>query len=76
LNCYRERERLAKVSGIVIAHPGLHLEVEAIRTPWAATNTTRSSQNRASGPRLSGAARHSDGVIVSRGLGKTARRYQ
>jgi outer membrane protein OmpA-like peptidoglycan-associated protein len=67
------RERLAKVSGIVIAHPGLHLEVEGHTDAVGSDEYNQKlSENRA------GAVRDylvSQGIpadaIVSRGLGKT-----
>lgn len=67
------RERLAKVSGIVIAHPGLHLEVEGH------TDSVGSDEyNQQLSERRAGAVRDylvqqgitADG-IVARGLGKT-----
>jgi outer membrane protein OmpA-like peptidoglycan-associated protein len=67
------RERLAKVSGIVIAHPGLHLEVEGHTDSVGGDEYNQKlSENRAGAVRdylvqqgIPGAA------IVSRGLGKT-----
>ncbi|MGZ4855196.1 MAG: OmpA family protein [Candidatus Angelobacter sp.] len=67
------RERLAKVSGIVIAHPGLHLEVEGHTDAMGSDDYNQKlSENRA------GAVRDylvqqgiPDSAIVSRGLGKT-----
>ena len=67
------RERLAKVSGIVIAHPGLHLEVEGHTDSVGSDEYNQKlSENRA------GAVRDylvQQGIpadaIVSRGLGKT-----
>jgi outer membrane protein OmpA-like peptidoglycan-associated protein len=67
------RERLAKVSGIVIAHPGLKLEVEGHTDSVGSDEYNQKlSENRA------GAVRDylvSQGIpadaIVSRGLGKT-----
>lgn len=67
------RERLAKVSGIVIAHPGLHLEVEGH------TDSVGSEEyNQQLSERRAGAVRDyltQQGIpgdaIVARGLGKT-----
>jgi outer membrane protein OmpA-like peptidoglycan-associated protein len=67
------RERLAKISGIVIAHPGLHLEVEGHTDSVGSDEYNQKlSENRA------GAVRDylvqqgiTDSSIVSRGLGKT-----
>jgi outer membrane protein OmpA-like peptidoglycan-associated protein len=67
------RERLAKISGIVIAHPGLHLEVEGHTDAVGSDEYNQKlSENR------SGAVRDylvQQGIpadaIVSRGLGKT-----
>jgi outer membrane protein OmpA-like peptidoglycan-associated protein len=67
------RERLAKVSGIVIAHPGLHLEVEGHTDSVGGDEYNQKlSENRA------GAVRDylvQQGIpadaIVARGLGKT-----
>src|SRR6476620_3988858 len=67
------RERLAKVSGIVIAHPGLHLEVEGHTDSVGSDEYNQKlSENRA------GAVRDylvQQGIpadaIVARGLGKT-----
>jgi outer membrane protein OmpA-like peptidoglycan-associated protein len=67
------RERLAKVSGIVIAHPGLHLEVEGH------TDSVGSDEyNQQLSERRAGAVRDylvqqgiSGDGIVARGLGKT-----
>jgi outer membrane protein OmpA-like peptidoglycan-associated protein len=67
------RERLAKISGIVIAHTGLHLEVEG-HTDSVGNDeyNQKLSENRA------GAVRNylvqqgiAENAIVSRGLGKT-----
>src|SRR5450432_2194945 len=66
------RERLAKISGIVLAHPGLHLEVEG-HTDSVGNDeyNQKLSENRA------GAVRNylvqqgiAENAIVSRGLGK------
>jgi outer membrane protein OmpA-like peptidoglycan-associated protein len=67
------RERLAKVSGIVIAHPGLHLEVEGHTDAVGSDDYNQKlSENRAQAVRdylvQQGIA---DNTIVSRGLGKT-----
>jgi outer membrane protein OmpA-like peptidoglycan-associated protein len=67
------RERLAKVSGIVIAHPGLHLEVEGHTDAVGSDDYNQKlSENRAQAVRdylvQEGI---SDNSIVSRGLGKT-----
>jgi outer membrane protein OmpA-like peptidoglycan-associated protein len=67
------RERLAKVSGIVIAHPGLHLEVEGHTDAVGSDEYNQKlSENRAQAVRdylvQQGIP---DGAIVSRGLGKT-----
>ena len=67
------RERLAKVSGIVIAHPGLHLEVEGHTDGVGSDDYNQKlSENRAGAVRdyliQQGIA---DSAIVSRGLGKT-----
>lgn len=67
------RERLAKVSGIVIAHPGLHLEVEGHTDSVGGDEYNQKlSENRARAVRdylvQQGIA---DNSIVSRGLGKT-----
>jgi outer membrane protein OmpA-like peptidoglycan-associated protein len=66
------RERLAKISGVVIAHPGLHLEVEGHTDAVGSDDYNQKlSENRA------GAVRDylvqqgiTDSAIVSRGLGK------
>src|ERR1041385_5542481 len=67
------RERLAKVSGIVIAHPGLHLEVEGHTDAVGSDDYNQKlSENRAQAVRdylvQQGIP---DNAIVSRGLGKT-----
>src|SRR5579864_1934155 len=67
------RERLAKVSGIVIAHPGLHLEVEGHTDSVGSDDYNQKlSENRAQAVRdylvQQGIA---DNGIVFRGLGKT-----
>jgi outer membrane protein OmpA-like peptidoglycan-associated protein len=67
------RERLAKVSGIVIAHPGLHLEVEGHTDAVGSDEYNQKlSENRAQAVRdylvQQGIP---DNTIVSRGLGKT-----
>lgn len=67
------RERLAKVSGIVIAHPGLHLEVEGHTDAVGSDDYNQKlSENRAQAVRdyliQQGIP---DSSIVSRGLGKT-----
>jgi len=67
------RERLAKVSGIVIAHPGLHLEVEGHTDAVGGDDYNQKlSENRAQAVRdylvQQGIP---DNSIVSRGLGKT-----
>ena len=67
------RERLAKVSGIVLAHPGLHLEVEGH------TDSVGSDEyNQTLSERRADAVRNylvqqgiADNTIASRGLGKT-----
>ena len=66
------RERLAKVSGIVIAHPGLHLEVEGYTDSMGGDEYNQKlSENRARAVRdymvQQGVP---DSAIVSRGLGK------
>jgi outer membrane protein OmpA-like peptidoglycan-associated protein len=66
------RERLAKISGVVIAHPGLHLEVEGHTDAVGSDDYNQQlSENRASAVRdylvQQGIA---DSAIVSRGLGK------
>jgi len=67
------RERLAKVSGIVLAHPGLHLEVEG-----HTDSVGGDEYNQTLSERRAGAVRDylvqqgiPDGTIVSRGFGKT-----
>jgi outer membrane protein OmpA-like peptidoglycan-associated protein len=67
------RERLAKISGIVIAHPGLHLEVEGHTDSVGGDDYNQKlSENRAQAVRdylvQQGIA---DNAIVFRGLGKT-----
>ena len=67
------RERLAKVSGIVIAHPGLHLEVEGHTDSVGGDEYNQKlSENRARAVRdylvQQGIP---DSAIVSRGMGKT-----
>jgi outer membrane protein OmpA-like peptidoglycan-associated protein len=67
------RERLAKISGIVIAHPGLHLEVEGHTDAVGSDDYNQKlSENRAQAVRdyliQQGIP---DNAIVSRGLGKT-----
>jgi len=67
------RERLAKVSGIVIAHPGLHLEVEGHTDSVGSDAYNQElSENRARAVRdylvQQGIP---DNAIVSRGFGKT-----
>ena len=67
------RERLAKVSGIVVAHPGLHLEVEGHTDSVGGDEyNQRLSENRAGAVRdyLVQQGIPSD-AIVARGLGKT-----
>jgi outer membrane protein OmpA-like peptidoglycan-associated protein len=67
------RERLAKVSGIVIAHPGLHLEVEGHTDAVGGDEYNQKlSENRAGAVRdyLVAQGIPAD-AIVSRGLGKT-----
>jgi len=67
------RERLAKVSGIVIAHPGLHLEVEGHTDSVGGDDYNQQlSEKRAGAVRdyLVQQGISADG-IVSRGLGKT-----
>ncbi|HWS18614.1 MAG TPA: OmpA family protein [Candidatus Elarobacter sp.] len=66
------RERLAKISGVVIAHPGLHLEVEGHTDAVGSDDYNQKlSENRAGAVRdylvQQGIA---DSAIVSRGLGK------
>lgn len=68
------RERLAKVSGIVLAHPGLHLEVEGHTDSVGSDEYNQQlSERRAEAVRgyliQQGIA---DDSIVSRGLGKTS----
>jgi outer membrane protein OmpA-like peptidoglycan-associated protein len=67
------RERLAKVSGIVIAHPGLHLEVEGHTDAVGGDEYNQKlSENRARAVRDYLVQQGiSDSAIVSRGLGKT-----
>jgi outer membrane protein OmpA-like peptidoglycan-associated protein len=67
------RERLAKVSGIVIAHPGLHLEVEGHTDSVGSDEYNQKlSENRAGAVRDYLAQQGIPGdAIVSRGLGKT-----
>jgi outer membrane protein OmpA-like peptidoglycan-associated protein len=67
------RERLAKVSGIVIAHPGLHLEVEGHTDSVGGDEYNQKlSQNRAGAVRDYLVQQGIQGdAIVSRGLGKT-----
>jgi outer membrane protein OmpA-like peptidoglycan-associated protein len=67
------RERLAKVSGIVIAHPGLHLEVEGHTDAVGSDDYNQKlSENRAQAVRDYLVQQGiSDNSIVSRGLGKT-----
>jgi outer membrane protein OmpA-like peptidoglycan-associated protein len=67
------RERLAKVSGIVLAHPGLHLEVEGHTDSVGGDDYNQQlSERRAQAVRdylvQQGIP---DGTIVSRGFGKT-----
>lgn len=67
------RERLAKVSGIIIAHPGLHLEVEGHTDSIGGDDYNQKlSENRAQAVRdylvQQGIV---DNTIVFRGLGKT-----
>ncbi|HEV7672898.1 MAG TPA: OmpA family protein [Candidatus Angelobacter sp.] len=66
------RERLAKVSGIVIAHPGLHLEVEGHTDAVGSDDYNQKlSENRAQAVRDYLVQQGiSDNSIVSRGLGK------
>ncbi|MGC2697653.1 MAG: OmpA family protein, partial [Candidatus Angelobacter sp.] len=67
------RERLAKISGIVIAHPGLHLEVEG-HTDSVGTDdyNQQLSEKRAGAVRDYLAQQGIPGdAIVARGLGKT-----
>src|SRR5215813_6822100 len=67
------RERLAKVSGIVVAHPGLHLEVEGHTDSVGGDEYNQQlSERRAGAVRdyLVGQGIPAD-AIVSRGLGKT-----
>ena len=67
------RERLAKISGIVIAHPGLHLEVEGHTDAVGSDDYNQKlSENRAQAVRDYLVQQGiSDNSIVSRGLGKT-----
>jgi outer membrane protein OmpA-like peptidoglycan-associated protein len=67
------RERLAKVSGIVLAHPGLHLEVEG-----HTDSVGGDDYNQTLSERRAGAVRNylvqqgiAEGTIGSRGFGKT-----
>lgn len=67
------RERLAKVSGIIIAHPGLHLEVEGHTDSVGSDDYNQQlSEKRAGAVRdyLVQQGISADG-IVARGLGKT-----
>src|SRR5712691_10786371 len=41
------REKLAKISGIVLAHPGLNLQIKVTRTVWAAMNSISNSPSAA-----------------------------
>lgn len=67
------RERLAKVSGIVIAHPGLHLEVEGHTDSVGGDDYNQKlSENRAQAVRDYLVQQGiSDNSVVFRGLGKT-----
>ncbi len=67
------REQLAKLSGIFLAHPGLHLEVEGHTDSTGSDELNQKlSEQRASAVRdyLVGQGLASDGV-AARGLGKT-----
>jgi outer membrane protein OmpA-like peptidoglycan-associated protein len=67
------RERLAKISGIVIAHPGLHFEVEGHTDAVGSDDYNQKlSENRAQAVRDYLVQQGiEDSAIVSRGLGKT-----
>lgn len=67
------RERLAKVSGIIIAHPGLHLEVEGHTDSVGGDDYNQKlSENRAQAVRDYLVQQGiTDNSIVFRGLGKT-----
>lgn len=67
------RERLAKVSGIIIAHPGLHLEVEGHTDSVGGDDYNQKlSENRAQAVRDYLVQQGiTDSSIVFRGLGKT-----
>jgi outer membrane protein OmpA-like peptidoglycan-associated protein len=67
------RERLAKVSGIVLAHPGLHLEVEGHTDSVGGDDYNQQlSEKRADAVRNYLVQQGiPDSSIVSRGLGKT-----
>ena len=67
------RERLAKVSGIVLAYPGLHLEVEGHTDSIGGDDYNMTlSQRRAEAVRDYLVQQGiSDGTIVARGLGKS-----
>jgi len=67
------RERLAKVSGIIIAHPGLHLEVEGHTDSVGGDDYNQKlSENRAQAVRDYLVQQSiPDNSIVFRGLGKT-----
>ena len=68
------RERLAKVSGIVLAHPGLHLEVEGHTDSVGGDEYNQQlSERRADAVRAYLVQQGiPDSSIVARGLGKTS----
>ncbi len=68
------RERLAKVSGIVLAHPGLHLEVEGHTDSVGGDDYNQQLSEKRAGAVRSYLVQQGipDSSIVSRGLGKTA----
>ncbi len=67
------RERLAKVSGIVIAHPGLHLEVEGHTDGVGGDDYNQQLSERRAGAVRDYLAQQgiAGDAIVARGLGKT-----
>lgn len=68
------RERLAKVSGIVLAHPGLHLEVDGYTDSVGSDDYNQQlSENRANAVRDYLVEQGiPDSAVVARGLGKTS----
>src|SRR4029077_8704483 len=67
------RERLAKVSGIVLAHPGLHLEVEGHTDSVGSDEYNQQLSEKRAGAVRDYLAQQGIGgdAIVARGLGKT-----